>query len=86
MKTKRDTLDYSYHHVKKRLKERYDLDISRLEYDRLNSIVPKSFVYKVEEDAEEKQYLYKFFFKEKEVIFVYSKERERIKTVLPPVA
>ena len=42
MKTKKD-IEYSFNHVKDRFKERYDIDISRNDYDHLCDII-RSFV------------------------------------------
>lgn len=72
MKSKRNSVEYSYLHTKERLLERYDLEISRKEYDNLNQIILHLPPAKFEEDANEMQGIFYKNFKGKEVIFVYS--------------
>lgn len=83
MKSKRNSVEYSYLHTKERLLERYDLEISRKEYDNLNQIILHLPPAKFEEDANEMQGIFYKNFKGKEVIFVYSFTLGWIKTVLP---
>ncbi len=85
MKTKRNSPDYSFEHTKKRLKERYDLEITRKEYDILNKTIllwDRSPDH-LEKDGGELQGIFSWIFKEQQVRFVYSYTHSRIKTVLP---
>lgn len=81
MKTKRD-YEYSFNHVKQRLKERHNLDIDKDFYDRMNmSIQPyisnPAFNYEVDGNQE----IHPMFIKNKIVKVVYSLPKKWITTV-----
>ena len=80
MKTIKD-INYSYDHVKLRLKQRYKLDISFKEFNDLSIAlaIDKSKMLIVENNDQE---IHQIKFKNKNVIFVYSISRGHITTVL----
>jgi hypothetical protein len=93
MKTVKD-VEYSFNHTKDRFKERYDIDISRNDYDHLcdiirNSINNVDFVcmsdITVEEHKNDTQYIINtpFKFKGENVRIVWSVIRDCITTALP---
>jgi hypothetical protein len=82
VKTKRD-IEYSFNHVKQRLKERHNLDIDRKLYDKMNEnikpyISNSCFPFEVDGDQE----IHPMFIKYKIVKVVYSLTKKRITTVL----
>ena len=93
MKTKRNSKEYSLEHVQTRAKERYQLDFSEKDYkelcDRAKRFLIKSSENGVSKLSEEKngddtQIVLSIYFKETKIIAVYSKNRDRITTLLPP--
>jgi predicted component of type VI protein secretion system len=87
MKTIKD-YNYSYNHVKQRLKERHNLEIDKDFYDRMNkNIKPyiSNYAFSFEVDNNGEQEIHPMFIKNKIVKVVYSLSKERITTVLPPI-
>jgi len=83
MKTKKD-YQYSYNHVKQRLKERYNFDIDKHFYDEMNeSIKPYIGNPDIGTDNNGEQEIHTMFLKNRIVKIVYSISKKRITTVLP---
>jgi hypothetical protein len=93
MKTIKD-IEYSYKHTKDRFKERYDIELSRNDYDHLCDIIRNSlenvdFVTNadiwVEHLKNDTQYIIGFplKLKGKDVVVVWSEQRDCITTALP---
>jgi hypothetical protein len=81
MKTIRND-GYSFAHTKQRLKERYDLDITRAEYEALCVVVAGLTGFWEKTDGDD-QKITKATFKNRLVTFVWSQHRYCITTVLP---
>lgn len=79
MKTIKDK-NYSFNHVKKRLTERYNLDITISEYDELCGVKMLGFINK--ETQKNPQKVYDILFKGKVIRVVFSEKRDLITTVL----
>lgn len=84
MKTIKDK-NYSFNHVKKRLTERYNCDITISEYDELCYMIKKCWVtpITVEKQKNNIQEIYDIVFNKKMMKVVWSIERQLITTVLP---
>lgn len=82
MKTIKDK-QYSFKHVKKRLKERYDLDITMDEYNILNLVTILDIPKNIEHQKNDTQFTYDVMFKRKMIRIVYSDKRNLVTTVLP---
>ncbi len=82
MKTIKDR-NYSFNHVTKRLKERYDLDITMDEYNILNLVTILDIPKFIEHQKGDTQFIYDIMFKKKMIRVVYSDKRNLITTVLP---
>ena len=77
--------EYSFNHVKDRLKERFNLDIDRKTYEEMNrSILPyisnPNFDYETDNNGE--QEIHPMFIKNKIIKVVYSLSKDRITSVL----
>lgn len=88
MKTIKD-IEYSFNHTKDRFKERYDIDISKNDYDHLCDITRNNFQYidfvSVEKQKHDTQYVIDLpsKFKGKNIRIVWSIARDCVTTVLP---
>jgi hypothetical protein len=91
MKTTKD-YEYSFNHVKQRLQERFNLDIDRAFYDKMNVSIraylgqpdaSSGVVSFVSADNNGDQEVYTMFIKNQIVKVVYSISKDRITTVLP---
>jgi len=82
MKTIKDK-QYSFNHVKKRLKERYNLDITMNEYANLCLSRVDHIPINVEYQKNDTQKIYDMYHKGFMVRVVYSEKRNLITTVLP---
>jgi len=86
MKTVKD-YDYSYEHFKKRLKERYDTDITREDYDYLNSDVKQhrhiGMLISTDNNGDQEVYDYSLTNTLK-ILIVWSVSKDRVTTVLKP--
>jgi len=83
MKTIKDR-NYSFNHVKKRLEERYNLDINIKDYDNLNwRVSSDKYPISTEIQRDDIQKIYNVLYKEKWIKVVYSDKRNLITTVLP---
>ena len=82
MKTIKDK-NYSFNHVKKRLTERYNLDITIDEYDRLCLVDKLDIPITVEHQKNDIQKVYDILFKGKIIRVVWNDKRQLITTVLP---
>lgn len=87
MKTVKD-YEYSFNHVKERLKERYDLNIEKHDYDTMNNGVRESRnpkkAFSVDNNGDQEVYLYIFdVYPPKKILVVWSNSKDRITTVLP---
>jgi hypothetical protein len=84
MKTVKDE-NYSFNHVKQRLQERFNLEIDRDFYDRMNvsirSYIGTPDVLAVDNNGD--QEVHNVFIKNQMVKVVYSISKDRITTVLP---
>ncbi len=82
MKTIKDE-NYSFEHVKQRLKERYNIEIARDFYDRMNKSL-RPFIGEPDcgTDNNGDQEIHTMFIKNKNIRVVYSKSKNRITTVL----
>jgi len=81
LKTKKDKA-YSFRHTQERLKERYNLDITRSEYDMICQNA-KSLRGELERNGKKMQKIVKARFKGKFVTFVYGLGCDYVTTVLP---
>lgn len=82
MKTKKDKT-YSFLHTQARLKERYNLEITRAEYDAICDKA-KQLRGELERNGKTMQKIVKASFKGKIVTFVYALGCDYVTTVLPP--
>ena len=85
MKTVKD-INYSFHHTRDRLKERYDIDITREQYYELCAMAqdPKKRKLVAVDYQDDVQYTYDLLFPYRENIrVVWSKKRQCITTALP---
>lgn len=82
MKTIKDK-NYSFSHVKKRLTERYNLDIIMSEYDDLCKVISRLFPKNIEIQKNDTQEVYDIVFYSQTIRVVWSVERQLITTVLP---
>ncbi len=78
--------NYSFNHVKDRLKERYNIEIDRDFYNKMNKnikpyISDSRFDYDTDNNGE--QEIHPMFIKNTTIKVVYSLSKERITTVLP---
>jgi len=79
MKTIKDK-EYSFNHTKDRLRERFDLLLTRNEYEMLCNICnSKTLVIKESKDQE----IHTIFFKGRYIKFTFSTKKSCITTVLP---
>ena len=81
MRTKKDKA-YSFRHTQERLKERYQLDITRPEYDTICQNA-KALRGELERNGKQMQKIVKARFKGKYVTFVYGLGCDYVTTVLP---
>jgi high-affinity nickel permease len=81
LRTKKDKA-YSFSHTQARLKERYDLHITRSEYDEI-CVNAKALKGELERNGEKMQKIVKAKFKGKMVTFVYGLGCDYVMTVLP---
>lgn len=84
MKTVKD-YEYSYNHFKQRLKERYDTDITREDYDYLNSNVKRhrnpKLAISIDNNGDQEIYEYALT-NTLRVLVVWSVSKDRVTTVL----
>lgn len=85
MKTIKD-YNYSYNHVKQRLKKRHNLEIDKKFYDEMNKkikpyIGDPDFIISIDNNGD--QEIHNMFIKIKIVKIVWSHSKKRITTVLP---
>lgn len=79
MKTIKDK-EYSFNHTKERLKERFNLSLTRNEYKMLCNICDlKTLVTKENKDQE----IHKIFFKDRYIMFTFNTKKGWITTALP---
>lgn len=83
MKTVKDK-EYSFNHVKDRLEERFNLEIDRDFYDKMNESL-KPYIGKPDYgfDNDGEQEIHSMFIKNQIIKVVWSNSRQRITTVLP---
>jgi len=79
MKTVKDK-EYSFNHTKERLSERYNLSLSKKEYETLCSLISKKTLLVKENDIQE---IHLILWKNKRIKAVYNQEKQCITTVLP---
>ena len=83
MKTKKDK-EYSFNHFKDRLKERFILDITKEEYNKLCFDVKEKFkTISIEEQKKDTQIIYIGEWKNIQLKVVWSENRQCLTTVLP---
>ncbi len=83
MKTNKKTPEYSYSHFAQRLQERYGLEITRDEYERLCHICRIGTMTVVSKEPSNKQTVFSGLLAGHRMKFVWSDERDCITTVLP---
>ena len=85
MKTKKD-LNYSFEHTKQRLKERYDIDITREHYDILCDNIKNNqgiTLVEIEYHKNDNQFIYDLHFPHRsEIRVVWSEKRQCVTTAL----
>ncbi len=86
MKTEKN-IEYSFNHTKTRLSERYDIEITKEEYEHLCSLVKLKLdidIVRVEYQEDDTQYVYDLNFPRRNPIrVVWSDKRQCITTALP---
>ena len=83
MKTDRNSVAYSFNHVKERMLERHNLDITQKEYEELcNNYLNKPILIDII-GYETNQKVFRTGFKTRMLTFVWCEKRKRISTVLP---
>jgi len=82
MKTIKDK-EYSFNHFKKRLKERFNHDVTRSEYDFLCSIINGCYLVSTEVQKNDTQRIYDVGFQGILIRVVWSETRQCVTTVLP---
>lgn len=86
MKTNRNTKEYSRDHVIERAKQRYNIDISHQEYDKLCLLAKQNLskCKQKEKNGDDTQYILHLEFKNVTLIVVFSENRQLVTTLLPP--
>ena len=72
--------DYSYGHTKQRMKERYDLPMSPIEYDRMCNVLRKADD-PINTEGEQLTFIRQY--RGKNVAVVFDRDRDLVTTVLP---
>ena len=75
--------EYSLKHTLERLKERYNLNAVKADYDYLCDAIKHNAALLIDEEKSSNQEVYEIVFKNERLILVWNTEREVITTALP---